>query len=97
MKATCSNGHDFEYDEADIKSHFVMCGDSTDFGQVSDLINGAEIDLVYTDPPYGINEKGDRSNRGGLGKGGLAKAKKYDDFVDDTIDYAVKAFETVIS
>ena len=95
MKATCSNGHDFEYDEADIKSHFVMCGDSTDFGQVSDLINGAEIDLVYTDPPYGINEKGDRSNRGGLGKGGLAKAKKYDDFVDDTIDYAVKAFEIV--
>ena len=38
--------------------HRVMCGDSTDFGQVSDLLDGAEIDLVYTDPPYGVSIKG---------------------------------------
>jgi DNA modification methylase len=72
-----------------------MCGDSTDFGSVSDLLDGQKIDMVYTDPPYGINEKGDRSNRGGLGKGGLAKAKKYDDFIDDSTEYAIKAFEIV--
>jgi DNA modification methylase len=75
--------------------HRVMCGDSTDFGSVSDLLDGQKIDMVYTDPPYGINEKGDRSNRGGLGKGGLAKAKKYDDFIDDSTEYAIKAFEIV--
>src|SRR5436853_352297 len=34
-------------------SHRLMCGDATDFGQVSDLFNGQKMDLVYTDPPYG--------------------------------------------
>jgi DNA modification methylase len=34
--------------------HRVMCGDSTSFGQVSDLMNGKEASLVFTDPPYGI-------------------------------------------
>lgn len=54
MKATCINGHDFEYQESDVKSHFVMCGDSTDFGTVSDLMDGTQADMVFTDPPYGV-------------------------------------------
>jgi DNA modification methylase len=70
--------------------HFVMCGDSTDFGQVSDLINGQNIDLVYTDPPYGINEKGDRSKRGGMTKG-----NNLPDFKDDTNQYAIDAYKIV--
>lgn len=53
MKATCSNGHDFEYQESDVKSHFVMCGDSTK--DLHRLLDGASIDLVHTDPPYGIS------------------------------------------
>jgi len=52
MKATCSNGHDFEYEEADIKSHFVMCGDSTDKASVELLMDGVMADMVFTDPPY---------------------------------------------
>ncbi len=72
--------------------HKVMSGDSTNSDDITKLIGGAQVDMVYTDPPYGINEKGDRSKRGGIGKGGLAKAKKYDDFIDDSIDYAVNAF-----
>lgn len=55
MKATCSNGHDFEYDEADIKSHFVMCGDSTDKANVELLMNGEKADMVFTDPPFPNN------------------------------------------
>ena len=70
--------------------HRVMCGDSTDFGQVSDLLDGEQIDFVFTDPPYGINEKGDRSKRGGLTKG-----NKLDDFIDDSIEYAQQAIEIV--
>ena len=54
MKATCSNGHDFEYEEADIKSHFVMCGDSTDKANVELLMNGKKADMVFTDPPYAL-------------------------------------------
>ncbi|MCA9348370.1 site-specific DNA-methyltransferase [Candidatus Saccharibacteria bacterium] len=55
MKATCSNGHDFEYDEADVKSHFVMCADSTVKYNVEKLMDGKKADMVLTDPPYNIN------------------------------------------
>lgn len=55
MKTTCSNGHDFEYEEADIKSHRVMCGDSTVKENVDALMGGALADMVFTDPPYGVN------------------------------------------
>lgn len=74
-------------------NHRLMCGDSTSSEDVGILMQNEKADMVLTDPPYGINEKGDRSNRGGLGKGGLAKACKYESFIDDSIEYAVKAFK----
>jgi len=68
-------------------NHRLMCGDSTKEDDVKELINNNKIDLIYTDPPYGINEKGDRSNRGGLTEGNNLK-----DFKDDTIQYAVDSY-----
>jgi len=70
--------------------HRVMCGDSTVRSDVEALMEGKRADMVFTDPPYGINEKGDRSKRGGLAKG-----NHLPDFKDDSIDYAVKAFNIV--
>lgn len=72
-------------------SHRLMCGDSTMINDVEKLVDNAKIDLCYTDPPYGINEKGDRTAR----KTGLAKNHNFKDFQDDTIDYAVEAYQIV--
>ena len=71
--------------------HRVMCGDSTKEDDIKKLINNNNIDLVYTDPPYGINEKGDRTAR----NTGLAPNHKFKDFKDDTINYAVKAIKII--
>jgi len=70
--------------------HRLMCGDSTSIDAVEKLMACAKVDLVYTDPPYGINEKGDRSKRGGLTQGNNLK-----DFKDDTVDYAIQAYQIV--
>ena len=35
--------------------HRLMCGDSTDLTSVERLMGGAKADMVFTDPPYGIN------------------------------------------
>lgn len=53
MKATCSNGHDFEYEETDIKSHFVMCGDSTIAQNVHTLVPN-NTTITFTSPPYNV-------------------------------------------
>jgi DNA modification methylase len=34
--------------------HRVMCGDSTDAGSVTLLMDGQKADMVFTDPPYGM-------------------------------------------
>jgi len=71
----------------EIGEHRLLCGDSTDVNMVLKLIGDNKKLSIYTDPPYGINEKGDRSERGGACQGNNLK-----DFKDDTIQYAVDAY-----
>ncbi len=75
----------------EIGEHRLLCGDSTDIDSVLKLIDKNKKFSIYTDPPYGINLDGDNSKRGSntsLMKGGL----NLKSFKDDTIQYAVDAF-----
>jgi DNA modification methylase len=46
--------------------HRLMCGDSTSIEDVEKLMDGNKADMVFTDPPYGVNI-GDKSGRAILG------------------------------
>ncbi|MBQ2397766.1 MAG: site-specific DNA-methyltransferase [Bacteroidales bacterium] len=83
--------------------HRLMCGDSTDKATVETLMDGNKADMVFTDPPYGIDVvQGNKVGGGGathfgkVGGGNIVQASTYMAIKgDDTTDTARFNYEIV--
>jgi hypothetical protein len=83
--------------------HRVMCGDSTSKEDVDKLMGGEKVDMVFTDPPYGValvktngnnNSLGD--SLGGYGVKGACKKGTYKPIVgDDSNEVAIKTVRLI--
>jgi DNA modification methylase len=55
--------------------HRLMCGDSTKIEDVEKLMNGQKADIVFTDPPYGVDFQSNMRTR----------SDKFDVLVNDSV------------
>ncbi len=53
----------------ELGAHRLMCGDATSRDDVMRLVDGLKVDLVLTDPPYGIKVMG-KCSTGSIGQYG---------------------------
>lgn len=99
LKTEVQPGDIFELGE-----HRLMCGDSTNPKDVAKLLAGATVDLVLTDPPYGIEIVGAENKVGGdkpatfsgkkIGGDNVVKCNEYQPIRgDETTDTARKFYE----
>lgn len=69
--------------------HRLICGDSTDVKAIDKLLDGKAVNMIYTDPPYGMNLDTDYSSMSSkMFKGEVGKkydAGKVDAFTPDMI------------
>jgi len=60
--------------------HRLMCGDSTSIDDVEKLMDGEKADMVFTDPPYGMNLDTDYSKMS-------ISSKKYNPIIGDDKEF----------
>jgi len=72
--------------------HRLMCGDSTSIDAVEKLMAGGKADVLFTDPPYGIDFAPQRGTHGKILNDALDGAD-FDSFLDDVFSCALMAMK----
>lgn len=80
-------------------NHRLMCGDSTSVTDIDILLNGNKIDMIYTDPPYGMNldtdYSGMKNNLNFANEKNFTGGKKYAQGIVD--DFEPEMINTIMS
>lgn len=78
--------------------HRLMCGDSTDSETIGYLMDGAEADMVLSDPPYGMHLDTDFSGAVGslksIGRKKHTRGNKYEKVIGDNDDFTPELIST---
>ena len=69
-------------------NHRLMCGDSTSIDAVEKLMDGQKADVLFTDPPYGIDFAPQRGTHGKILNDALT-GTEFDDFLNDVFGVAL--------
>ena len=72
--------------------HRLMCGDSTSIDAVERLMDGRKADMVFTDPPYGIDFAPQRGTHGKILNDAL-DGQEFDNFLDAVFGCAYLAMK----
>jgi DNA modification methylase len=67
--------------------HRLMCGDSTSIDAVEKLMDGQKVDVLFTDPPYGIDFAPQRGTHGKILNDAL-EGQEFNDFLDGVFSSA---------
>lgn len=78
--------------------HRLMCGDSTNEGDIAKLMGGVKADMVLSDPPYGMHLDTDFSSclgsLGSLVRKHNTKGNKYNKVIGDNDDFTPELITT---
>jgi DNA modification methylase len=72
-----------------------MCGDSTKIEDVEKLMDGKKADMVFTDPPYGMDLDTDYSKLKGTDKSPNAKGYKWEKVIGDDKEFNFTQFNWI--
>ena len=73
--------------------HRLMCGDSTDSGDVTHLMGEGRASMAFTDPPYNVAY----GDHGGASKAGRQRTIRNDDLGDGFYDFLLVACQNILA
>ena len=80
----------------ELGSHRVLCGDSTQEEAVLRLMDGKKADMVFTDPPYGINLTPKKNYASRKENKKSEKSENYEKIIGDEVEFDMtKVFENI--
>jgi DNA modification methylase len=78
-------------------NHRLMCGDSTSIDAIDKLMCGNKVDLVFTDPPYGMFLDTNYDAMFGADKGHRKTGKRFMEVAGDHDDFSPEFINTIFT